>query len=124
MIAPPPPSFLRVALTTGVIADKAYDNNALRELIEAADIEAVIPSKRNPKTSKSRMTSKPTSSGTASSASSISSNTFDTSQPVTIAERLISSPPSTSHQAHDLDALNVDFANPMTIPSGARFPAI
>jgi transposase len=33
----------------GVIADKAYDTNALRELIEAADIEAVIPSKRNRK---------------------------------------------------------------------------
>jgi transposase len=30
--------------TTGVIADKAYDNNALRELIAAAGSEAVIPS--------------------------------------------------------------------------------
>jgi transposase len=30
--------------TTGVIADKAYDNNALRELIANAGAEAVIPS--------------------------------------------------------------------------------
>jgi transposase len=30
--------------TTGVIADKAYDNNALRELIADAGAEAVIPS--------------------------------------------------------------------------------
>lgn len=29
---------------TGVIADKAYDNNALRELIADAGAEAVIPS--------------------------------------------------------------------------------
>ncbi|MGC8532994.1 MAG: IS5 family transposase [Acidiphilium sp.] len=34
---------------SGVIADKAYDSNALREMIEEADIEAVIPSKRNRK---------------------------------------------------------------------------
>jgi transposase len=33
----------------GVIADKAYDTNALREMIEQADIEAVIPSKRSRK---------------------------------------------------------------------------
>jgi transposase len=30
--------------TTGVIADKAYDNNALRELIGKADAQAIIPS--------------------------------------------------------------------------------
>jgi transposase len=30
--------------TTGVIADKAYDNNALRELIDHAGAQAVIPS--------------------------------------------------------------------------------
>jgi transposase len=30
--------------TTGVIADKAYDNNALRELIGNAQAEAIIPS--------------------------------------------------------------------------------
>ena len=30
--------------TTGVIADKAYDNNALREFIANAGAEAVIPS--------------------------------------------------------------------------------
>jgi len=30
--------------TTGVIADKAYDNNALRELIGNAEAEAIIPS--------------------------------------------------------------------------------
>ena len=30
--------------TTGVIADKAYDNNALRELIADAGAQAVIPS--------------------------------------------------------------------------------
>jgi transposase len=35
--------------TTGVIADKAYDTNDLRELIAAAEAEAVIPSKRNRK---------------------------------------------------------------------------
>jgi transposase len=33
----------------GIIADKAYDTNALREMIEEADIEAVIPSKRSRK---------------------------------------------------------------------------
>jgi transposase len=33
----------------GVIADKAYDANALRELIEQADAEVIIPSKRNRK---------------------------------------------------------------------------
>jgi transposase len=31
-------------ITTGVIADKAYDNNALRDLIGKAGAEAVIPS--------------------------------------------------------------------------------
>lgn len=30
--------------TTGVIADKAYDNNALRELIGNTEAEAIIPS--------------------------------------------------------------------------------
>lgn len=35
--------------TTGVIADKAYDTNELRELIATADAVAVIPSKRNRK---------------------------------------------------------------------------
>ena len=30
--------------TTGVIADKAYDNNALREFIGNAEAEAIIPS--------------------------------------------------------------------------------
>ena len=35
--------------TTGVIADKAYDNNALRELIAAAGAAAIIPSKRSRK---------------------------------------------------------------------------
>ena len=35
--------------TTGVIADKAYDTNELRELIAAAETQAVIPSKRNRK---------------------------------------------------------------------------
>jgi transposase len=34
---------------TGVIADKAYDTNDLRELIRAAEAEAVIPSKSNRK---------------------------------------------------------------------------
>jgi transposase len=33
----------------GVIADKAYDTNELREMIKDAEIEAVIPSKRNKK---------------------------------------------------------------------------
>ncbi len=31
----------------GVIADRAYDSNALRQTIEAAGAEAVIPSKRS-----------------------------------------------------------------------------
>jgi transposase len=35
--------------TTGVIADKAYDNNALRELVGNAGAQAVIPSKSNRK---------------------------------------------------------------------------
>ena len=34
----------------GVIADKAYDSNELRELIATAQAEAVIPSKSNRKT--------------------------------------------------------------------------
>jgi transposase len=33
----------------GVIADKAYDSNALREMIEEADTEVIIPSRRNRK---------------------------------------------------------------------------
>jgi transposase len=33
----------------GIIADKAYDTNALREMIADAEIEVVIPSKRNRK---------------------------------------------------------------------------
>ncbi len=33
----------------GIMTDKAYDTNALRDMIEEADIEAVIPSKRNRK---------------------------------------------------------------------------
>ena len=33
----------------GVIADKAYDNNALRQLIAEAGMTAVIPSKRDRK---------------------------------------------------------------------------
>ena len=33
----------------GIIADKAYDSTALREMIEQAGSEAVIPSKRNRK---------------------------------------------------------------------------
>ncbi len=33
----------------GVIADKAYDTNELREMIDEAGIEVVIPSKRNRK---------------------------------------------------------------------------
>jgi transposase len=36
--------------TTGVIADKAYDNNALRDLIAQAGAEAVIPSLGSRKT--------------------------------------------------------------------------
>lgn len=35
---------LAVRAATGVIADKAYDNNALRELIDEAGCQAVIPS--------------------------------------------------------------------------------
>jgi transposase len=35
--------------TTGVIADRAYDNNALRELIDEAGAQAVIPSTRSRK---------------------------------------------------------------------------
>jgi transposase len=35
--------------TTGVIADKAYDNNALRERIAEAGAAAIIPSKRSRK---------------------------------------------------------------------------
>jgi transposase len=34
---------------TGVIADRAYDNNALRELIDKAGAQAVIPSTRSRK---------------------------------------------------------------------------
>jgi transposase len=35
--------------TAGVIADKAYDTNELRQLVGDAGAEAVIPSKRNRK---------------------------------------------------------------------------
>jgi len=36
-------------ITTGVIADRAYDNNALREFIGKAGAQAVIPSTRSRK---------------------------------------------------------------------------
>ena len=35
--------------TTGVIADRAYDNNALRDIIDQAGAQAVIPSTRSRK---------------------------------------------------------------------------
>ncbi len=44
------PALLAGRVAAGVIADKAYDNNALRELIAAAGGEAVIPSLRSRKT--------------------------------------------------------------------------
>jgi transposase len=34
--------------TTGVIADKAYDTNQLRELIAAAEAQAIIPLQEEP----------------------------------------------------------------------------
>ena len=40
---------LRGRTTTGVIADRAYDNNALRERIDEAGAQAVIPSTRSRK---------------------------------------------------------------------------
>jgi transposase len=77
-----------------VIADKAYDTNALRELIGNAQAEAVIPSKSNRKVQiphdavayKLRI---------ASSASSTNSNTSD-SPPPTTAEPATSLPLYTS----------------------------
>ena len=43
------PDLLTSRRTDAVIADKAYDNNALRELIAEAKAEAVIPSRRSRK---------------------------------------------------------------------------
>ena len=42
-------SDLLSGLTTGGVADKAYDSNELRELIDQAGAEAVIPSNRSRK---------------------------------------------------------------------------
>ena len=44
MTAPTAADLLAGRTTAGVIADKAYDNNALRELIGNAEAEAIIPS--------------------------------------------------------------------------------
>ncbi len=43
------PDLLAGFTTGGVIADKAYDSNALRELIDQAGAEVVIPSNRSRK---------------------------------------------------------------------------
>jgi transposase len=59
----------------GIIADKAYDTNALREMIEDAEIEVVIPPNGTEK-SKSRTMRKPINSETGSRDSSTSSSIF------------------------------------------------
>ena len=41
--------FLDGQIADGIIVDKAYDSNALREMIEEANIDAIISSKRNRK---------------------------------------------------------------------------
>lgn len=43
------PALLKGMRAQGVIADKGYDSNALRELIASQGMQAVIPGKRNRK---------------------------------------------------------------------------
>jgi transposase len=61
----------------GVIADRAYDSNALRELIAQAGAKAVIPSTRSASSS-FRTMRRLIGCATGSSASSTNSSTFAT----------------------------------------------
>jgi hypothetical protein len=78
--------------TAAVIANKAYDNNALRKLIADTGAVAVIPSLCSRKI---LIPPPPTSCATVSNASSTSSSIFAISQPATIDARSTSWPRST-----------------------------
>jgi transposase len=76
--------------TGGVIADRAYDSNAVRDLIKRLGRkQSSRPNARA--TSSSRMTSSPIACATASSASSTNSNTSVTSPRATTAAQSTSS---------------------------------
>ena len=75
----------------GVIADKAFDSNALRDLIAEAGSHAVIPLERRAK-SLFRMTQLPIGSAIESSASSTNSSISVTSPRATTAVLSTSSP--------------------------------
>jgi transposase len=81
----------------GVIADKAYDNNAVRSFIAEPGMAAVVPSKRNEKT-QPPTTPQPTRHEIASNAASTSSNTSDASPRDKTDTKSISSPSSTSQR--------------------------
>ena len=78
----------------GVIADKAYDSNDIRNAIVAEGMAAVIPSRRGK--AESPMTTPSTKPEIESNAASISSNIFAASQPGLTGEPSISSPSSIS----------------------------
>lgn len=80
------PALLNGLSAKAVLADKAYDSNALRALIADIGAEAVIPSNRCRKVA-IPMTRLSTSTVTASSDASTSSSTSAASPPATIATR-------------------------------------
>lgn len=100
------PALLEGQAGDAVLADKAYDSNALRSLIADMGAEVVIPSKRNRKVFIPTMPAS-TSTATRSSDASIASSTSASSQLATTAGPSTSPDSSTSPQ-HDLATLNVD----------------
>jgi len=91
----PAPALLEGIKGGAVIADKAYDSNALRQLIADAGMRAVIPRPARARL-RSRMTLLSTRNAIASNAASISSSTSDASPPASTAEQFTSSHSSTS----------------------------
>ncbi|WP_416193902.1 transposase [Nitrobacter sp. TKz-YC01] len=87
------PALLEAQAGDAVLADKAYDSNALRALIAGMGAEAVIPSNRTRKIiiphdaglykHRNRMTPVSTNTATGSSAASTVSNTSAVSPPAT-----------------------------------------
>ena len=81
-----------------LLADRAYDSDAIRAEAKARSIWANIPPKRNRKTGRPRypLADGCIGSATSSSASSTGSNSTAASPPATTNARSISSPPSNS----------------------------
>ncbi len=81
-----------------VLADKAYDSNALRETMTAMKAEAVIPSNRTRKVI-IPMTPKPIRTATASNAASTDSSIFDASpHAMTAGQSILKASPSSQPQ--------------------------